>query len=88
MTRVSAPHVLLPRGPACNWHPAPRSRRTLTLELLPGASQQLVEDVEATLVLSLADGPRLLQQVWAGAESRCRRGGDPLGTVPPPLMER
>ena len=37
---------------------------TLTFEVLPSSSQQLVEDVEGPLVFGLADGSGLLQQVW------------------------
>ena len=88
LTKVSASHVLHPGGSTRGYHPDPGegvgSHRTLTLELLPGASQQLVEDVEAAFVLGLADGPRLLQQVWVGGESRCRMEGTPRlsrGTV-------
>lgn len=63
------------QGPPASSHASCRGpAATRTLELLAGAAQQLVEDVEAALVLGLADGPRLLQQIWV-EESRCRRRG-------------
>lgn len=41
---------------------------TLTLEVLASPRQQVVEDVEGPLLLGLADGPGLLQKVFAGVE--------------------
>lgn len=41
---------------------------TLTLEVLASPRQQVVEDVEGPLLLGLADGPGLLQKVFADVE--------------------
>ena len=45
--------------------PVPLGATALTFEMLSSTSQQLIEDVEAALIFGLADGPGLLQQVWA-----------------------
>lgn len=35
----------------------------LTSEMLPGPSQQAVEDVERSFIFGLSNGPRLLQKI-------------------------
>lgn len=46
----------------------------LTAQLFAGPRQQVVEDVEAPLLLGLTDGPRLFQQVWSRwGQGRARR---------------
>lgn len=43
----------------------------LTLEMLSSPGQEVVKDVEGPLLLGLADGTRLLQEIFANIKELC-----------------